>query len=54
VKIALAIAIVLTVAYVVFQAIAQQSIIDWILDRFDDDDNARVRALWSRTEVQRR
>jgi hypothetical protein len=54
VKIALAIAIVLTVAYVVFQAIAQQSIIDWILDRFDDDDNARVWALWSRTELQRR
>jgi hypothetical protein len=41
VKIALALAIVLTVAYVVFQAIAQQSIIDWILDRFDDDDSSK-------------
>ena len=37
VKIALVIAIVLAVAYVVFQAIAQQSIIDWVLDRIDDD-----------------
>lgn len=37
VKIALVIAVVLAVAYVVFQAIAQQSIIDWILDRLDED-----------------
>jgi hypothetical protein len=41
VKVALAIAIVLAVAYVVFQAIAQQSIIDWVLDRIDDDRSSR-------------
>jgi hypothetical protein len=42
VKIALVIAIVLAVAYVVFQAIAQQSIIDWILDRIDDDESTSM------------
>jgi hypothetical protein len=50
VKIALAIAIVLAVAYVVFQAIAQQSIIDWVLDRIDDDD-ARA-SVWRRSGVR--
>ena len=42
VKIALVIAVVLAVGYVVFQAIAQQSIIDWILDRLDDDDSTSM------------
>ena len=47
VKIALVIAVVLAVGYVIFQAIAQQSIIDWILDRFDDDEGSSAALAWA-------
>ena len=47
VKVALVIAVVLAVGYVIFQAIAQQSIIDWILDRFEDDEGSSAAVAWA-------
>ena len=47
VKIALVLAVVLAVGYVIFQAIAQQSIVDWILDRFEDDEGSSAAVAWA-------